>query len=105
MSKEGRDHRESFVIDLNGVPPQSPVPKSSGRIKEGASKYVGVSYNKRDNMWQAHIYFDGKQRIIGYYDDEEEAAGDYARALFKYRVNREYYVGRTGNQDLHTTKC
>ena len=28
---------------------------------------------------------DGKQRLIGYYDDEEEAAVDYARAVFLYK--------------------
>ena len=30
---------------------------------------------------------DGKLRYIGYYDDEEEAAADYARAVFKYRAS------------------
>ena len=37
------------------------------------------------NKWQATITVKGKQRFIGYYDDEEEAAVDYARAVFKYK--------------------
>ena len=37
---------------------------------------------------------DGKKRFIGYYEDEEDAAIDYARAVFKYKggnteVNRQ----------------
>ncbi len=86
LFKYGRDHRESFVIDLNGVRPQPPIPKRSKNVKEGASKYTGVCFNnKRDNIWQAQIHLDGKQRLIGYYDDEEEAAVDYARAVLRYK--------------------
>ena len=54
-------------------------------IKDGASKYTGVSLSKRKNKWAAHINIDGKQHSIGYYDNEEEAAVDYARAIFKYK--------------------
>ena len=81
---EGQDHRAS-VIDLNGVPPQPPIPKSSRRIKEGASKYTGVTFNKQSNRWHAQIGIGGKNQFIGLYDNEEEAAVDYARAVFKYK--------------------
>uniref|UniRef100_A0A7S2LTU9 AP2/ERF domain-containing protein n=1 Tax=Skeletonema marinoi TaxID=267567 RepID=A0A7S2LTU9_9STRA len=37
------------------------------------------------NKWQAQIRIDGMNRHIGYYDNEEEAATDYARAVFKYK--------------------
>lgn len=70
------------------IPPQPPIPKSSGRVNEGTSKYKGVSYNKQSNKWHATITVKGKQRHIGYYDDEEEAAVDYARAVFKYTADR-----------------
>ena len=87
--KGGKVHRRqkknSFVIDLSGVPPQPPIPRSSGRTKEGASKYTGVTFNKQSNRWVAQIHLDGKLRYIGYYDDEEDAAVDYARAVFKYK--------------------
>ena len=80
-----REQRDSFAIDLSGVPPQPPIPKSSGRIKEGASKYTGVFLNQQRYKWVAQIRIDGKLLLIGYYDDEEEAAVDYARAVFKYK--------------------
>jgi hypothetical protein len=67
------------------VPPQSPIPKSSGRVKEGASKYTGVTFNKQSNRWHAQINISGKNQFIGLYDNEEEAAVDYARAVFKYK--------------------
>lgn len=81
----GQDHRDSFVIDLSNVPPQPPIPKNSCNIKEGASKYTGVTFNKHSNSWHAQISVGGKNRFIGLYDNEEDAAVDYARALFKYR--------------------
>ena len=33
--------QNSFIIDLSDVPPQSPISKSEGRIKEGAFKIYG----------------------------------------------------------------
>ena len=41
--------------------------------------------NQQRYKWVAQIRIDGKLLLIGYYDDEEEAAVDYARAVFKYR--------------------
>ncbi len=76
-------------IDLSHVPPQPPILKNAGRIKDGASKYTGVSFHKQQNKWQASIMIDGRQQSIGYYDNEEEAAVDYARALFKYEERRQ----------------
>eukprot|EP00975_Prorocentrum_lima_P012562 2663693-Prorocentrum_lima.AAC.1 len=71
-----------FTIDLSDVPPHPPIPKSAGRIKDGASKYTGVSFNKAEHKWNAQIMIDGKQNCIGYYDNEEDAAVDYACAVF-----------------------
>eukprot|EP00984_Skeletonema_dohrnii_P013705 scaffold5698_cov72-Skeletonema_dohrnii-CCMP3373.AAC.1 len=78
-AREAKEDK-SFIIDLSDVPPQPPIPKSSGKIKEGASKYTGVHFNKQTNKWQAQIDIKGKNRTIGYYENEEEAAADYARA-------------------------
>ena len=80
-----RRRADRFVLDLNDVPPQPPLPKSAWYIKEGSSKYTGVSFAKSKNKWQAVIKIDGKQRHIGCYENEEEAAIDYARAVFKYK--------------------
>ncbi|KAK1739920.1 AP2/ERF family transcription factor [Skeletonema marinoi] len=86
----GKAREDSFIIDLSDVPPQPPIPKSKGRIKEeGSSKYKGVYFNKQKNKWHAQIRINGKVRLIGYYDNEEEAAADYARAVFKYKGQGE----------------
>eukprot|EP00985_Skeletonema_marinoi_P010999 scaffold5180_cov74-Skeletonema_marinoi.AAC.4 len=74
------------LIDFNDVPPQLPVPKSHDRV--GSSRYQGVYFNKSRNKWKARIKIDGKTHSIGNYANEEEAAVDYARALFKYGGSR-----------------
>ena len=77
--------QKSLVLDLSDVPPQPPIPKRAGQIKEGASKYSGVTFNKQMNKWRARICIEGKHRYVGSYENEEEAAVDYARAVFKYK--------------------
>ncbi len=44
---------------------------------------VSLLINEK-NKWQAQITFHGKSHRIAYYENEEEAAIDYARAVFKY---------------------
>eukprot|EP00986_Skeletonema_menzelii_P006277 scaffold2370_cov124-Skeletonema_menzelii.AAC.11 len=75
----------SNVIDLSNVPPQLPILKSEEQTKEGISKYVGVTLDKRTNKWRAKIRIEGKVCYIVYYENEEEAAVDYAGAVFKYK--------------------
>eukprot|EP00985_Skeletonema_marinoi_P021723 scaffold13475_cov140-Skeletonema_marinoi.AAC.4 len=82
---KGGVYQQSLLVDLTGVPPQSPIPKSAGRIREGASKYTGVTFHKQMNKWMAQIMINGKSMCIGFYDNEEEAAVDYARVLCKYK--------------------
>eukprot|EP00984_Skeletonema_dohrnii_P021409 scaffold10688_cov144-Skeletonema_dohrnii-CCMP3373.AAC.2 len=69
------------LIDLTDVPPKLPIKKSI----PSSSKYQGVCFDKKCNKWKAQISIDGKRRHIGTYDNEEEAAVDYARAKFKYK--------------------
>jgi hypothetical protein len=38
------------------------------------SKYVGVSWGKREGKWLARFTFKGKPHFVGYFDDEVEAA-------------------------------
>ena len=93
-----RQKADRFVLDLSDVPPQEPIPKSRGWIKEGASKYVGVTFRKEINKWQAQIQIEGKKHFIGYYENEEEAAIDYARALFKYKGREALDNKKMGRQ-------
>jgi hypothetical protein len=41
------------------------------------SQFKGVSFHKRDNKWLAQCHLNGKQKYIGLYDTEIEAAEAY----------------------------
>mmetsp|Transcript_2661 Transcript_2661/g.4120 ORF Transcript_2661/g.4120 Transcript_2661/m.4120 type:complete len:81 (+) Transcript_2661:462-704(+) len=55
------------------------------------SKYRGVCFHKATKKWRARIEIDGKEHHIGCYANEEDAAVDYARAVFKYNKKRESF--------------
>ena len=59
------------------------------------SKYVGVSWNKREKKWQVRIQIDGKMRGLGYDHDEKEAARIYDEqaALLGKPVNFPLHEG------------
>jgi len=48
---------------------------------DGSSKYPGISFNKRDKRWQAHISIAGKKKHLGYFKDELKAAKAYRDAV------------------------
>ena len=88
-------------IDLTGVPSQPPILKNqlgstlykdnSRRFRTdrpNCSKYTGVYYEAKQLKWKAQIMVEGKVRSIGYYDNEEDAAADYARAAYKYKARK-----------------
>lgn len=54
------------------------------------SGYKGVSWNKRDSVWQAHIRIDNKQFHLGYYPIKEEAAIAYNAAAIVLHGNFAY---------------
>ena len=41
------------------------------------SKFVGVSWDKKEKKWKAQIMIDRKMKYLGYFDDEKEAACKY----------------------------
>ena len=45
------------------------------------SKYIGVCWNKNKKKWHSKIHINGKQKFLGYFDDEQEAAVAYRQAL------------------------
>ena len=44
------------------------------------SKYPGVHWHKRYQKWQAQIWIEGKNRFLGYFDDENDAYHAYCGA-------------------------
>ena len=54
------------------------------KAKNSNSKYLGVTFHKRDNRWQAQIRTNKKRIYLGYFITEKEAAEAYNDAAIKY---------------------
>ena len=51
--------------------------------KDGTSKYRGVNWDVREKKWMARIMIDGKQKYLGRFIKEEDAAKAYNEAATK----------------------
>lgn len=51
-----------------------------GRNKNNISGFKGVSWFKKTNQWRARIGLDGRDRLLGYFDDPTAAAKTYDKA-------------------------
>ena len=99
-TKKQNTGNESSFIDITDVPPQPLILKNglddnnykdnSRRrpVKASSSKYTGVYYDKVTQKWKAQIMVNNRVCSIGYYTNEEDAAGDYAKAAFKYKARK-----------------
>ena len=63
---------------------QNSINKPFKKKKGTHSKYLGVTWQKSINRWQAQIRAKGNHRIIGYFDNETEAALEYDQAARKF---------------------
>lgn len=79
--------------DHNGLNNQQYNIRSCNRSQNGAnrrssinstSKYLGVSWSKNKNKWQAQITINGKCKNLGRSHNEVEAAKRYDEAAIKY---------------------
>ena len=53
--------------------------RNQNKRKNCSSKYRGVSWNKRDNKWEAQIRIDGKKKYLGMFHNEEDAYECYKK--------------------------
>ena len=57
--------------------------------QKASSKHSGIHWHKCKGKWQARISYDGKQRHIGYFDNEEEAWATYLRVAENLGLQEE----------------
>lgn len=79
INGDGLDNRRA---NLRAVTPKQNVWNSRGH---GRSKYKGIWQVKGSGKWCARIKVDGKQRDLGRFDDEAEAARAYDAAARQER--------------------
>lgn len=55
--------------------------RMNARSRPGtSSRYRGVDWCKSARAWRARVWVDGQERLVGYFESEEEAATARARA-------------------------
>lgn len=59
---------------------------------KSTSKYPGVSWRKDIKKWHAEIYFEGKNRHLGFFENEKEAYNTYKKACREIEENGELNV-------------
>ena len=55
--------------------------ENSSKDRKGLSKHTGVTWFNRDKVWKSQITINGKNKHLGYFKYEEEAAEAYRIAL------------------------
>jgi hypothetical protein len=88
FGKDIVDHINSNILDNRranlriATRQQNSMNRSS--VKNSTSQYIGVSYDKCKGKFVAKIQLDGKNRFLGIYENEEEAAKVRDEATKKY---------------------
>lgn len=76
VDHESLDRSDNSIKNLRWISPSG----NSRNIKStGTSKYLGVSFHKQKSKWVARIRIDGKNKHLGYFEDEEEAGKAYMK--------------------------
>jgi hypothetical protein len=88
INHSGLDNRKANLRPATKS--QNTINKPIKKRKGAHSKYLGVTWQKSINKWQAQIRAEGKHKVIGYFDDEITAAKAYDKAARKF--HREFAV-------------
>lgn len=91
-TKDYVDHINRNTLDNQRKNLRSATPSQSrGNCSpKGVSKYMGVSWSKGSQKWQATISYGGRKRHLGYFDKEEDAAmvyNEWAKEVYKEFAN------------------
>lgn len=78
-NNDTQDLRWSNLVMSSGAEVQTRRDKPA-KTKGRTSKYIGVSWKKSRQMWQAAIYRNGKLKHLGYFHDEKKASETYEAA-------------------------
>jgi len=78
-----KDKSNNHIDNLQLLNPRYNIIKSKDKTKT-SSKYLGVSWSKRDNKWLSSIYINGKYKYLGYFDNEYDAHLAYKKELETY---------------------
>lgn len=88
QSKYDIDHKDSNGLNNNqrsNLRPCTNTENQHNRILVyGSSKFKGVSWHKHMKLWRATIVIDKKQKTLGYFHSELEAAFAYDAAAIKH---------------------
>jgi hypothetical protein len=55
---------------------------NQSKQKNTSSKYIGVCWDNPTAKWRAYIKIEGKNKHLGYFDNEEDAGRAYDSACF-----------------------
>jgi hypothetical protein len=58
----------------------NPQNQANSGSRGGSSRYKGVSWNARKELWLVHFRANGRYHYVGYFEDEFEAAKAYDAA-------------------------
>jgi hypothetical protein len=83
--------------------PDSDAADIPGHKKSKTSRHRGVSYHRNKRKWTAQIYFDGKNRTLGYFTDEDAAAAAYVAACQK--LGRRWQFLTPEEKQIQEAEC
>ncbi len=87
-----RDKLNNVISNLRMVTKQENQRNKIKYGKSSSSKYIGVSWHKRDNRWRAMIKHNWINKYLGSFVDEEVAAHAYDEALRKLPIDEKVKV-------------